>query len=68
MEGRKRLETIWDNLAQFSGFPEPYLRGKPASYRRWSHTYSRQLIREDIRDLTGIRSIMDVETLYMLLP
>ncbi|MEN8245155.1 MAG: ATP-binding protein [Thermodesulfobacteriota bacterium] len=68
MADRKTFETIWDNLSRFSGFPEPYLRGKPTFYRRWSSTYSRQLIREDIRDLTGIKSIMDVETLYMLLP
>lgn len=68
MEGSEKLQTIWDNLSRFSGFPEPYLSGKPTSYRRWSNTYSRQLIREDIRDLTGIKSIMEVETLYMLLP
>lgn len=68
MAGSKKLEAIWDSLSLFSGFPEPYLRGKPTSYRRWSNMYSRQLIREDIRDLTGIKSIMDVETLYMLLP
>jgi predicted AAA+ superfamily ATPase len=68
MAGRKKIETIWETLSRFSGFPEPYLRANPTSYRRWSNTYSRQLIREDIRDLTGIKSIMDVETLYILLP
>ncbi len=62
------LWSIWNRLARFSGFPEPFLRENTRSYRRWSNTYSRQLIREDIRDLTGIKSIMDVETLYMLLP
>jgi predicted AAA+ superfamily ATPase len=68
MQGSGKLQEIWDNLSHFSGFAEPYLRRKPTSYRRWSNTYSRQLIREDIRDLTGIKSIMDVETLYTLLP
>ena len=67
MEGSEALQGIWYNLSRFSGFPEPYLRGKPTFYRRWSDTYSRQLIREDIRDLTGIKSILEVETLYMLL-
>ncbi|MBN1841739.1 MAG: DUF4143 domain-containing protein [Deltaproteobacteria bacterium] len=38
------------------------------TYRRWSNTYSQQLIREDIRDLTGIKSVGDVEMLYLLLP
>jgi predicted AAA+ superfamily ATPase len=68
MEDAQELQNIWDNLSQYSGFPEPYVRRKQTFYRRWSNTYARQLIREDIRDLTGIRSIMDMETLYALLP
>ena len=36
--------------------------------RRWSNTYARQLIREDIRDLTEIRSVSSMETLFHLLP
>jgi len=62
------LENIWMTLATTSGFPDPYLTGREASYRRWSNTYSQQLIREDIRDLTNIQAIGDLETLYFLLP
>lgn len=62
------LKGIWSSLEKFSGFPEPYLTGRVTSYRRWSGTYSRQLIREDIRDLTAIKAIGDLETLYHLLP
>jgi uncharacterized protein len=62
------LERAWRHLSRFSGFPEPYVSGKPASYVRWSNAYHRQVIREDIRDLTGIRQISDVETLFSLLP
>lgn len=51
-----------------SGFPEPYFSGKETTYRRWSNTYSRQLIREDIRDLNGVKAITEIETLFMLLP
>lgn len=68
MEREKELEEIWTRLSSLSGFPEPYLSGRMTAYRRWSNTYSRQLIREDIRDLTGIKSINDMETLYLLLP
>ncbi|MBI5491064.1 MAG: AAA family ATPase, partial [Deltaproteobacteria bacterium] len=50
----ERAET-WDRLETLSGFPEPHLGGRAASYRRWSAAYSRQLLREDIRDLAGIR-------------
>ncbi len=62
------LKEIWRSLSEFSGFPEPYLSGRKTSYRRWSNIYSQQLIREDIRDLTGIKSVVDLETLYHLLP
>jgi predicted AAA+ superfamily ATPase len=61
-------EEAWRRLTRFSGFPEPYVRARPASYRRWSRTYHSQMIREDIRDLTGIKTIGDVETLFSLLP
>lgn len=66
-DGRE-LKKVWDNLSELSGFPQPYLSGKKQTYRRWSATYSNQLIREDIRDVVEIRSVADVETLYFLLP
>ncbi|RLB82259.1 MAG: ATP-binding protein [Deltaproteobacteria bacterium] len=68
MQGHDELKKIWSRLSELSGFPEPYLAGRITTYRRWSNTYSQQLIREDIRDLTGIKSVRDVETLYLLLP
>lgn len=68
MEHAKKHEEIWNALSNLSGFPEPYLSGKTATYRRWSNTYSHQLIREDIRDIVDIKSITDLETLYLLLP
>jgi len=68
IEESKNLKDKWNMLSQFSGFPEPYLANKSASYQRWSNTYSNQLIREDIRDLTAVKSIGEMETLYYLLP
>ena len=68
MEKQEELKEIWLQLANISGFPEPFLSGRETAYRRWSNTYSRQLIREDIRDLTDVKSIEDMETLYLLLP
>jgi len=65
---RPHLNDIWQGLSELSGFPEPYLAGRKTNYRRWTNIYSRQLIREDIRDLTDIKSIADLETLYFLLP
>ncbi len=68
MEEKDELRSIWRRLSRFSGFPEPYLAGRTATYNRWSNTYSQQLIREDIRDLTGIKSAGDLEMLYRLMP
>lgn len=68
MTESERLKDIWQDLARLSGFPEPFLSGRQQTYKRWTNTYSQQLIREDIRDLTGIKSVMDMETLYLLLP
>lgn len=68
MERNDELREIWSRLSELSGFPEPYLANRVTTYRRWSNTYSQQLIREDIRDLTGIKSVGDVEMLYLLLP
>lgn len=67
-EETSKHEAIWRRLEKFSGFPEPYLAAKSTSYRRWSNAYSRRLIREDIRDLSGVRSVDDMEILYSLLP
>ena len=65
---KEKLREIWARLSTLSGFPEPYLSGRSTTYRRWTNSYSQQLIREDVRDLTGIKSIGDMELLYMLLP
>jgi len=61
-------QFTWDRLARFSGFPEPYLAAKETTYRRWAAAYHRQLIREDIRDLTDVKQVDDLEILFALLP
>jgi predicted AAA+ superfamily ATPase len=68
MDRSLELKEIWEQLSNLSGFPEPFLSGRVNAYRRWSNTYSQQLIREDIRDMTELKSIKEVETLYLLLP
>lgn len=61
-------QSTWDRLARSSGFPEPYLSGKESSYRRWAAAYHRQLVREDIRDMTDVKHVDDMEILFALLP
>lgn len=64
----EKSAEVWQQLETLSGFPEPFLRGKVASYRRWSSAYGQRLIREDIRELTDVRAVADIENLYYLLP
>lgn len=63
-----RANEAWRQMARLSAFPEPYLGGNEADYRRWSHTYRKQLIREDIRNMAQIKKIDPVEILFSLLP
>ncbi len=59
---------VWRQLSVLTGFPEPYLSGQETVYRRWSRSYHQQLIREDIRNATDIKSIDDTEILFSILP
>lgn len=61
-------QPIWSRLTQCTGFPDPYLEGTAEFYRIWSNTYRKQLLREDVRDLTSIRRIENAEMLFSLLP
>ncbi len=62
------LQDKWELLNNVSGFPEPFKKGNEAGYRRWSNAYSKQLIREDVRDLSGIKAVNSMETLYYMMP
>ncbi|MBI1920512.1 MAG: ATP-binding protein [Geobacter sp.] len=68
MENAEENSATWEKLETLSGFPEPFLSGRLPSYRRWSAGYSQSLIREDIREMTDIRSVTEMETLYHILP
>ncbi len=61
-------DSVWKELFNLGGFPEPFLSGKESAWRRWSANYGRQIIREDMRSLNEIKLIDDIETLFSLLP
>ena len=66
----ENIESIelWQNLARFSGFPDPYIQGKMSFYQAWSTTYQKQLLREDIRDISALKNINTLELLFSLIP
>ena len=55
------------NLVRFGGYPEPFLRGDARFYNRWRRLRSELLFREDLRDLTLIQDVGQVEVLGRLL-
>jgi len=60
-------EEQFNALIQFGGFPEPLFKGEIEFYRNWSRLRLQQLFYEDIRDLTRIQEIKQLELLAALL-
>ncbi len=60
-------ESQWDALWRFGGFPEPFLKANHRFHNRWRGLRTEQLFREDLRDLTRIQKLGQVEMLAELL-
>lgn len=58
----------FDALFHFGGFPEPFLKRKDSFYIRWKKLRRQQLFSEDLRDLTKIHEMGQMEVLAELLP
>jgi predicted AAA+ superfamily ATPase len=59
--------AAYDGLWTHGGFPEPFLRADPRFSRRWRRLRRQQLVREDIRDLTSIQELDQLEVLVAML-
>jgi len=57
------FEALWHH----GGYPEPFLKRDTRFSRRWHSLRLKQLVREDIRDLTQIQQIDQLELLVKLL-
>lgn len=64
---KKSTQNIWNKLFQFSGFPEPFVKNTKTFWTKWSRNYNKQVIFEDIRNLSNIKNINDVGLLFSLL-
>lgn len=56
-------KTSLDKLFRYGGFPEPYFAGDDLFYQRWKQTRQQKLFKEDLRDLTRIQEIDQIEML-----
>jgi predicted AAA+ superfamily ATPase len=64
---KKAKESDFNALWRHGGYPEPFLKRDARFSRRWQTLRLEQLLREDIRDLTQIQHIDQLETLVRLL-
>ncbi|MCK4625824.1 MAG: ATP-binding protein [Phycisphaerae bacterium] len=63
----KIKSTDFDALWTHGGYPEPFLKRDIRFSRRWRNLRARQLLREDVRDLTQIHQLDQLEILIRLL-
>jgi predicted AAA+ superfamily ATPase len=59
---------IFKKLLTFGGFPDPYLKGSANFHRLWIKGRIDKLVREDLRDLSRIQELSQIEMLVALLP
>ncbi|EIJ34844.1 ATP-binding protein [Thiothrix nivea] len=56
-----------EQLRNFGGFPEPFLKADTRFYNRWQQLRQQQLIFEDIRDTNTVQDIAHLDVLATLL-
>jgi len=61
--GQEDFAALWNH----GGYPEPFLKRNKRFSNRWQHLRLQQLLREDVRDLTQIHQLDQLELLVRLL-
>jgi predicted AAA+ superfamily ATPase len=56
------------SLLQFGPFPDPLFAANPRTLRLWQRERVERLVREDLRDLSRIQELSQVEMLVSILP
>lgn len=58
---------IFNRLMEVGGYPEPFMNGSEAEYRRWRQTHMDIILRHDLSDLEYVRDLRSLEILVELL-
>lgn len=66
-EPRKVSDKDYQALLQWGGFPDPFIKRERRFYNRWSRLREQQLLREDIREMTRVQELDQLEMLALLL-
>ena len=64
---RRIAPDVFEALWTHGGYPEPFLKRDARFSRRWQSLRFQQVVREDIRDLTQIQQLDQLEALVHLL-
>lgn len=64
---RKIKDEDWQALLRFGGFPEPFLKRDPSFSRRWQSLRFDQLSKEDLREVTRVENLAEMEVLMHIL-
>jgi len=64
---QKIKQDLFDSLLEFGGFPEPFIKQNKRFYSSWQNLRRQQMIKEDIRDLSQIQEISQLELLSFTL-
>ena len=56
-----------ETLLAFGGFPEPFLKANRRFFNNWQTTRREQLFREDLRDLSRVHDVRQIQVLGELL-
>jgi len=68
IQAPKPIEAdTFEQLLQFGGFPEPYLKKDKRFHNRWQKLRLEQLVQEDIRDNSTIHELKQLEVLAIVL-
>jgi len=64
----KRDQGLLEDLLRLGGFPEPFLAGDEKQLTLWRRGRIEKVVREDLRDLSRIPELSQIEALVSLLP
>ena len=66
-EPRELDDASFEKLLKFGGFPDPYIKAENRFVNKWRSLRIKQLFEDDMRDLTRIREVSQLEVLAELL-
>ena len=64
---KKPDKTVMEQLYRFGGFPDPFIKASTRYHNRWARMRRELLIREDVRDVSRIHEIGQMEVLANIL-